>query len=55
MAAEGVGSIGMSGEGLEPHAPGEKFAGDIFAGIAEGPGDDVECRLVRSLARHRGG
>ena len=55
MAAEGVGSIGMSGEGLEPHAPGEKFAGDIFAGISESPGDDVEFRLVRSLARYRGG
>jgi len=55
LAAEGVGSMGISGEGLEPHAPGEKFAGDIFAGIAEGPGDDVDFRLVRSLAIHRGG
>ena len=42
LMSEGVGSIGVRSEGLDPHSHRKQPAGNVFARITERTGDDAQ-------------
>ena len=54
MAAERIGTFGVAGKGFNTDTSGEKPAGDVLAGVAEGAGNDVKFRFVGRLVSHDG-
>src|SRR5579864_5321248 len=49
VVSKGIGTVGMSGEGAHFLPKRQQVARDVFAGIAEGAGDDIHVGLGHDM------